>query len=87
MPLDRRPHSGDYPHEGGCAECAAKRVCNVCGRPRRLVINPGGACTNGRCSDCHTACCTPGGNTDPGHGFGSPDDAKAQADRIRKAAR
>jgi hypothetical protein len=44
--------------------------CNVCGTDTR---HDAGRCTNGRCGACHRACCTPGGETSPGHGLGSPE--------------
>jgi hypothetical protein len=44
-------------------------VCNVCGADTRADA---GRCTNGRCAGCHRACCTPGGETAPGHGLGAP---------------
>lgn len=56
-----------YPHEGGCAECAHHKKCNVCGQR----ITPSSRCTNGRCAKCHAKVCTPGGITSDGHGFGS----------------
>jgi hypothetical protein len=55
-----------YPHDGGCSECRSRQVCNVCG-----YLLSGGVCTNGRCLFCHGRVCTPGGETAPGHGFGS----------------
>lgn len=62
MPHGDRP----YPHPGACAECRADGRCNYCGH----AITRFDSCTNGRCGDCHSAVCTPGGLTTPGHGFG-----------------
>jgi hypothetical protein len=42
-------------------------VCEVCGQ-----LLPSYYCTNSRCQECHRTYCTPGGNTDPGHGRGWP---------------
>lgn len=57
-----------YPHYGGCEKCRELNVCNHCGKPKDQ-----GRCTNGRCSDCHGRVCTPGGDTYPGHGYGTYD--------------
>lgn len=57
-------------HGPGCATCREQGVCNACGRS--LVKNE--QCTNGRCRECHSRICTPGGATGPGHGFGKEKD-------------
>jgi hypothetical protein len=62
-------HEGPYPHEGACAGCRTAHVCNVCGSS--YDGHGAGHCTNGRCSACHNAHCTSGGDTYPGHGFGT----------------
>lgn len=59
------PTAARHPHEGGCECCRAAKVCNVCGTPLGHA-----ACTNGRCSECHRQCCSPGGGDRPGHGYG-----------------
>ncbi len=69
-----------YPHEGGCRRCWRDQRCNVCGRPRARRI----LCTNGRCPYCHGEICTDGGDSGPGHGYGSMDRARALAERIKK---
>lgn len=55
-----------FPHEGGCTGCREAKVCNWCG----MALEPGTVCTNGRCSQCHKDVCTPGGGSEPGHGYG-----------------
>lgn len=42
----------------------ASGSCRVCGTD---TTTDHGRCTNGCCSRCHEACCTPGGDTTPGH--------------------
>lgn len=69
-------HGEAYPHVGGCEGCHAERVCNVCGADTR---KDRGRCTNGRCTTCHVAVCTAGGDTSPGHGYGSVGQAHALA--------
>lgn len=64
--LDRARKVRPYPHEGGCVECRRVAVCNYCGKPAALMTR----CTNGRCRECHSAICTPGGITSPGHNYG-----------------
>ncbi len=41
-------------------------LCNACGG-----LRDSRGCTNGRCAACHASCCTPGGDTSPGHGYGT----------------
>jgi hypothetical protein len=67
-----RTHGGAYPHRGGCEGCRKERRCNVCGRK----LESWEGCTNGRCRGCHAGACTPGGNTGPGHGYGTPLEAR-----------
>ncbi len=57
--------------------------CEVCKRATR------GACTNGRCMDCHRDHCTPGGSTGPGHGRGTaiPADKQEAATRLADAVK
>ena len=62
-----------HPHAGGCDGCREARICNACGDP----ITTANRCTNGRCHDCHVGICTPGGETYPGHGYGTPERAVA----------
>ena len=57
-----------YPHEGNCVACHESRLCNYCGASIR---GDHGRCTNGRCGKCHGRQCTGGGETSPGHGYGS----------------
>ena len=83
MVTDKEIHEGPYPHGGGCSGCRVQGKCNVCARPRRGRLNPGGACTNGRCAECHAACCTSGGDTTPGHGYGTREAAERQVARLR----
>lgn len=63
----------EYPHGCGCLACWQARKCSVCGlemEPHRTGFNDGDLCTNGRCPKCHAGCCTQGGSTGPGHGYG-----------------
>ena len=53
-----------WPHRGACPECETAKCCNYCG------LLYADRCTNGRCQRCHSAHCTPGGATYPGHAFG-----------------
>lgn len=76
-------HGGAYPHEGACPACRAERCCNCCGGPLGTVME--GRCTNGRCRGCHQAVCTPGGDTSPGHGFGSAARAYQRAQEVANA--
>jgi hypothetical protein len=40
-------------------------LCTNCGKR----TDPASRCTNGHCTKCHAWCCTPGGQTSPGHGL------------------
>ena len=42
------------------------RLCVVCDKP---INRDPHRCTNSCCGECHTEFCTPGGNTEPGHGI------------------
>ena len=69
MAMRREVHEAmPYPHAGGCERCYAARRCNSCGASTK---GDPGRCTNGRCSSCHGQYCGPGGETSPGHGFGT----------------
>jgi len=67
------------------------RRCSVCGwaihRPFSgpFTLDNGqltrDRCTNGRCLLCCQSVCTSGGNTEPGHGFGTREDAERAAKR------
>lgn len=58
----------NFPHAGGCEYCREEGICNWCGTPTTPST---GKCTNGRCAGCHAQHCTLGGDTYPGHGYGS----------------
>ncbi len=45
-----------------------ERRCEVCDKD---ISKDPKRCTNGRCGDCHSRYCTPGGNDSPGHGRGT----------------
>jgi len=68
-------HLHPYPHPGRCEGCHAERRCNVCG----CDINASSHCRNGRCLDCHLACCTPIDDAANGHGLGKSQLAEYQA--------
>lgn len=74
--------TSDYPHDGGCEGCRDSGVCNVCGT--RVAGRDAAApkCTNGRCMSCHRDVCTGGGDTTPGHGYGSEARARAVVERL-----
>ena len=72
--------AGRWPHSGGCDGCRRGHVCNACG----AHVTPASRCTNGRCLECHAACCTVGGATNLGHGYG-PTVAAARRAAARQA--
>lgn len=63
--------------------------CEVCGID---TSKDRGRCTDGRCSDCHRAYCSLGGETSPGHGRRWPEGGPQAEpfrpmDEIREASR
>ena len=87
------PHKGGCsccrkPHKVGRGAWA--RRCNVCGWAITGFTGPylmdngqltRDRCSNGRCTLCCQSVCTEGGNTAPGHGFGTQRAAKQAAER------
>lgn len=57
------------------------RHCEVCDRD---ISRDHGRCTNGRCTGCHAAHCTPGGDVTPGHGRLWPAEQAAQMQAARQ---
>lgn len=60
----------DTPSSAPSETGGSKMVCEVCGTNIGAVVERHQRCTNQRCGYCHRRYCTPGGDTEPGHGRG-----------------
>ena len=75
-------HDGPHPHYIGCEGCRKERRCNCCGRQAMDGFTWNERCTNGRCRECHSSVCTPGGNVSAGHGAGTAKRAHEQHAKV-----